>query len=97
MRSGFAALTRLCTCALSPLVLALAAYACDASGSRPLVHTERAAQVPRDVLFYAHVLYGGETAYLVEGRWYRPGVDGWVVFDEEPLELQMLRQALESE
>ena len=53
------------------------------------------AVAPSDVLFYPHVLYGGDDAYLVDGKWYRPGVSGWVVFTREPLELELLRQTLE--
>ena len=49
------------------------------------------------MLFYPHVIYGGDAAYLVEGRWYRPGADGWVVYTEEPLELEIVRHALETE
>jgi hypothetical protein len=96
-RPGSTALTRLCTCTLTPLVLAFGAYSCGTREPPRPVHTESAAHVPGDVLYYAHVLYGGETAYLVDGRWYRPGADGWLVFDEEPLELEMLRRTLESE
>ena len=28
--------------------------------------------VPTDVVFYTHVLYGGDDAYLVDGQWFRP-------------------------
>jgi hypothetical protein len=89
------ALMRLWACALAPFALALAAYACEKPDSVRHVRAERATDLPRDVLFYPHVLYGGDAAYLAEGKWYRPGVDGWVVFTEEPLELEVLRRALE--
>jgi hypothetical protein len=56
---------------------------------------DRASPVPSDVFFYGHVLYGGDDAFLVEGRWYRPAADGWRVFTEEPLELELLRRALD--
>ncbi|HEX4447668.1 MAG TPA: hypothetical protein VH044_13055 [Polyangiaceae bacterium] len=50
-------------------------------------------KVPTDVVFYPHVLYGGDDAYLVEGQWFRPGISGWEVFTEEPVELAMIRQS----
>jgi hypothetical protein len=59
------------------------------------VSTEPTPSVPTDVVFYPHVLYGGDDAYLVEGRWYRPQVNGWAVFTKEPLELAMIRRSLE--
>jgi hypothetical protein len=59
------------------------------------VALDRASPVPSDVFFYGHVLYGGDDAFLVEGRWYRPAADGWRVFTEEPLELELLRRALD--
>jgi hypothetical protein len=37
------------------------------------------------------VLYGGDWARLVEGRWYYPTKSGWVVFLEEPVELRRQR------
>ena len=52
--------------------------------------------VPTDVVFYTHVLYGGDDAYLVDGQWYRPNATGWVVFTKEPLELALLRKSLDS-
>ena len=51
--------------------------------------------VPTDVVFYTHVLYGGDDAYLVDGQWFRPSATGWVVFTKEPLELALLRESLE--
>ena len=59
------------------------------------VSAEPTPSVPTDVVFYPHVLYGGDDAYLVEGRWYRPQVNGWAVFTREPLELAMIRRSLE--
>ncbi len=70
------------------------ASGCDDAAPRGPVTTEGTAP-PSDVLFYPHVIYGGDAAYLVEGRWYRPSAAGWVVFTEEPLELKLLRRALE--
>ncbi len=51
--------------------------------------------VPTDVVFYTHVLYGGDDAYLVDGQWFRPAASGWVVFTKEPLELALIRRSLE--
>jgi hypothetical protein len=59
--------------------------------------TESASRVPSDVFFYGHVFFGGDDAYLVEGRWYRPAAEGWRVFTEEPLELELLRRTLDDE
>lgn len=71
------------------------ASACHGSSERADVVVEPTPAVPSDVVFYAHVLYGGDDAYLVDGRWYRPAANGWVVFTQEPLELQLVRQATE--
>jgi len=80
---------------IAPFVLALAAAGCASREAPRHVRAELATDLPRDVLFYPHVLYGGDSAYLVDGRWYRPGANGWVVFTDEPLELEMLRRSLE--
>ena len=61
------------------------------------VVAEPTPSVPSDVVFYAHVLYGGDSAYLVDGRWFRPGATGWLVFTKEPLELALVRETIESE
>jgi len=47
--------------------------------------------VPIDVNMYPAVEYQGRLAYLVEGRWYWPTDNGWVMFVEEPPELGMYR------
>jgi hypothetical protein len=59
------------------------------------VVTEPTPSVPSDVVFYTHVLYGGDDAYLVDGRWFRPAATGWVVFTKEPLELSLIRRSVE--
>ena len=69
--------------------------ACSRADAPRLVRAEPVTGVPTDLTFYPHVYYGGDDAYLVEGRWYRPGADGWVVFAGEPLELQLVRLSLE--
>jgi hypothetical protein len=59
------------------------------------VVVEPTPSVPTDVVFYTHVLYGGDDAYLVDGQWFRPAATGWVVFTKEPLELALIRESLE--
>jgi hypothetical protein len=83
--------------ALGLCALPLAATSCEdaAAKSHGRAVADRPAAVPSDIVFYPHVLYGGDVAYLVEGRWYRPAVEGWRVFTEEPLELELLRKALD--
>jgi hypothetical protein len=91
-RSAALALIALGACAL-PLAVASCEDAAAMRHSRAIA--DRAAAVPSDIVFYPHVLYGGDDAYLVEGRWYRPAAEGWRVFTEEPLELELLRKSLE--
>jgi hypothetical protein len=59
------------------------------------VVAEPTPRVPSDVVFYTHVLYGGDSAYLVDGRWFRPGANGWLVFTHEPLELALIRESVD--
>jgi hypothetical protein len=75
-------------------LLPLAGPACSSAEAPHLVRTEVVRDVPPDIAFYPHIYYGGDDAYLVEGRWFRPGADGWVTFLEEPLELQLVRRSL---
>jgi hypothetical protein len=90
--------TRVC---LVLLALAVSKWAaCDSGVGSHVFSTaagERASPVPSDVFFYGHVLYGGDDAFLVDGRWYRPAADGWRVFTQEPLELELLRTTLDAE
>lgn len=67
---------------------------CDRNASAD-VAIEPIAAVPRDVIFHVHVLYGGDDAYLVDGKWYCPGTGGWLVFTKEPLELEMIRHSFD--
>jgi hypothetical protein len=80
---------------LAALALPVAMCACHTGAQERRVRADPAGAVPNDIVFYPHVLYGGEAAYLVDDKWYRPDADGWVVFTEEPLELELLRKALE--
>jgi hypothetical protein len=79
--------------ALSLVALLLAA-ACSRSDAPNQVRAQPVTGVPTDIPFYPHVYYGGDDAYLVEGRWYRPGASGWVVFTNEPVELELVRKAV---
>ena len=71
-----------------------ASLGCSREPSSEVV-TEPTPSVPTDVVFYGHVLYGGDDAYLIDGRWYRPAATGWVVFTKEPLELALIRRTIE--
>jgi hypothetical protein len=73
----------------------LASSACSREPSSEVV-AEPTPSVPSDVVFYTHVLYGGDDAYLIDGHWFRPAATGWVVFTKEPLELALVRRTLES-
>jgi hypothetical protein len=81
-------------------VLAVASVACAVgackSGEEPrhVVRFSPASSVPHDIASYPHVLYGDDAAYLVGDRWYYRTLDGWVVFDEEPAELERVRRAM---
>jgi hypothetical protein len=85
----------------APGLLAFATTSCDDVAAKRHSHTpgtvatDRASEVPTDIVFYPHVFFGGDDAYLVEGRWYRPAAEGWRVFTSEPLELDLLRRTLE--
>ncbi len=47
--------------------------------------------VPVDIVYYPRAYYRGHYAYWVDGRWYYPRSGRWVVFREEPHELQRYR------
>ena len=47
--------------------------------------------VPVHVHHTPHVVYRGRYAYLYHDRWYYPSSRGWVVFRDEPRELQRYR------
>jgi hypothetical protein len=76
--------------------LVVGAFACDHGEPPRLVRAEAVIGVPMDIAFYPHVYYGGEDAYLVDGRWFRPDADGWVVFTDVPLELELVCKSLRS-
>jgi hypothetical protein len=83
--------------ALAAALLAAASAACLGCSREPSsdVVAEPTPSVPTDVVFYTHVLYGGDDAYLIDGQWFRPAATGWVVFTKEPLELALIRRTLE--
>jgi hypothetical protein len=93
-RLTLTSVSRVCV-PLAVLALPLVMAACHTGAEERRVRADPAGPVPNDIVFYPHVLYGGESAYLVDDKWYRPDADGWVVFTEEPLELELLRKALE--
>ena len=45
------------------------------------------ASVPADIWSYPRISYGGGWVYLVNGFWYQPTPQGWVMYRREPLEL----------
>jgi hypothetical protein len=54
----------------------------------------RATAVPPDVWSYPRVYYDGGYVYLVNGLWYEPTPQGWVVYRREPVELARQRVRL---
>lgn len=52
----------------------------------------RAEIVPAEITAYPRVYYRGTYAYLVGGVWYYPTNRGWMIFEEEPVELRRYRQ-----
>ncbi|CAN5682394.1 hypothetical protein BH09MYX1_BH09MYX1_19790 [soil metagenome] len=50
-------------------------------------------QPPVSVEAYPYVVYNGQPTYYVEGRWYRRGGSGWVVYNSEPGYLSSRRPA----
>jgi hypothetical protein len=87
----FTALTGLI--ALSALVLA----GCEATFTPgPLTATwdvgaDVYVEPPADVTVYPHVWYDGRWVYLVQGSWYAPTAQGWIILRDEPRELGRFR------
>ncbi|WP_437754770.1 hypothetical protein [Sorangium sp. So ce1389] len=52
----------------------------------------RVEAVPVEIAAYPRVYFRGTYAYLVGDEWYYPTNRGWVVFEEEPVELRRYRQ-----
>lgn len=79
---------------------ALAASGCEAtfrpSEALSLAFDEgellvRADAPPREIWAYPRVYYGGTYVYLVDGVWYYPTPNGWMIFRREPTELSRER------
>lgn len=94
--------TRLCV-ALIAAASALIAAGCEATihATEPFAVAYeqegllvRAAVVPANIWAYPHVHFGGSYAYLVDGVWYYPSPNGWMVFRREPVELSRERTRL---
>jgi hypothetical protein len=49
------------------------------------------ASVPPDIWVYPRIYYGGSWVYLVNGAWYTPTRQGWMVYRREPITLQRER------
>jgi hypothetical protein len=82
------------TLALASAGLATAACTGATQVEGTLVYDYPAVYVdpPPDYVYYEpRVYYRGRYAYLVDDRWYYPTDRGWVVFREEPRELQRYR------
>lgn len=52
--------------------------------------------VPAALDAYPHFLYEDRYAYLIDGQWYYPTTDGWVIFLEEPRTLAQYRSRVQS-
>jgi hypothetical protein len=50
---------------------------------------------PYDISSYPRVWYGDRWVYLVDGVWYAPTTQGWVILRDEPRELGRYRQYYE--
>ncbi len=89
-------LARVALLLASSLALGASAFTLGCSKQSADVVVEPTPSVPTDVVFYTHVLYGGDDAYLIDGQWFRPASTGWVVFTKEPLELSLIRRSVEA-
>ncbi|MFT3770893.1 MAG: hypothetical protein QM820_36200 [Minicystis sp.] len=86
--------------ALLASAAALATAGCEAtlhpSGPFAVTYADgnllvRAEVVPPNIWAYPHVRYGRTFVYLVDGVWYYPSPDGWMIFRREPVELSRER------
>ena len=81
-------------CAGAAITIATLAMGCttgaygEVAVEYPAVHAE---VVPSNIHYYPRTYYGGRTVYLVDGRWYYPHRNTWVVYRREPVELQRYR------
>lgn len=51
--------------------------------------------VPYDIYAYPHVYFGDTWVYLVDGTWYFPTDEGWMMYREEPRELGRYRTQMQ--
>jgi hypothetical protein len=92
--------SRVAFTALAGLV-ALAAAGCEATFTPgPLTATWDTGAVwyvepPLDASQYPHVWYGDRWVYLIDGSWYAPTAQGWIILREEPRELGRYRSYYE--
>ncbi len=81
-------------------ILIIIATGCSASlGLRPTVAgyaVAPAATMPGVIDNYPRMFYQDRYAYLIDGQWYYPTSDGWVVFLEEPRPLVQYRARLQT-
>jgi len=52
-------------------------------------------QPPHNLSSYPHVWYDGRWIYLVDGAWYAPSTEGWIILRDEPTELGRYRRYYE--
>ncbi len=52
-------------------------------------------EAPYDIYAYPHVWYEDRWVYLVNGAWYAPSSQGWVILRDEPRELGRYRSYYE--
>ena len=50
---------------------------------------------PDNIASYPHAWYEGRWIYLVDGAWYAPTAEGWVILRDEPTELGRYRRYYE--
>jgi hypothetical protein len=83
--------------ALSGVAALTALTACEATFTPgPLTATwdvgaEWYVEPPPDISVYPHVWYDGRWVYLVQGSWYAPTAQGWIILRDEPRELGRYR------
>jgi hypothetical protein len=84
-------------------LLALSATGCEATFTPgPVSATFGAASVwtvepPDNIAVYPHVWYEGRWIYLVDGAWYAPTPQGWIILRDEPPDLGRYRRYYEPE
>jgi hypothetical protein len=77
--------------------LGLGALGCEATFQPPELTVAYGAaavpvRVPNNIAAYPHVFYDNTWFYLVDGQWYAPSPQGWVMLRQEPQELGRYRR-----